>query len=252
MTRITILSTINLKTSNKKAVAFLRREGCDNLFLDFPRDQEKHIRSLALGIPPQEVIQRLRDEGLIREPEDTQRYRAAEPLFDYLPHMSPETGIYCFGDPVYHRASGRMMGEILVLTWRSKLMGIKIDEWVRALGEELRLRVGCAEREAEAIAARARGASVCVGASEDIGSHLEERGFRVEFVELDRSYSPLDVLRGKMWEAMLSGDEVPDETVEKLVRYHIKFTDLIMSSHTFEEAYRRWVEKYSREIDETK
>ncbi len=250
MESLTLLSTINLESSNRKAVNFLERKGCDNLFLDFPRDQEIHIRSIALGIPPKEVVQQLRDCGLIKDPEDTQKYRAAAPIFDYLSCMSPETGIYCFRDPLYYYLSRKMMGEILVLTYKTKLRGIRVDEWINVFEDEIMLRMRGVEREANIIADRAVGESICLGASKEFIPFLEGKGFTVELIELDRSYSPLDVLRIKLTRSTLQGEEPPRKMVARLVGYHLKFTDLIIDSLNFEKGYQSWKEKYSEEIDE--
>jgi len=142
------------------------------------------------------------------------------------------------------------MSKILVLTLRSKIRGVKRDEWMGVLEEDVRFREQYVEREVDEISANASDKSVCVGASQDVGSNLERRGFKVRLVELDRSYSPLDVLREMISRSRLSGEKLSEETIERLLRFQLQFTDMIIASHSFEEGYHRWMKRYSQKIDD--
>ncbi len=246
MSEIILLSTINLRSSTEKAVEIFRDISFDHLFLDLPTYQEEAIRSIALGTPYTEVVQRLKNMRSIKEPEDTQKYRAMEPILDYISRLDPHVGIHCFRDPVYHHFSREVMDEVFVKTCVSKLFRIRVEEWFEILEEEVRVGLGCVVREAKTIARKARGRSVCIGASEDLRPPLEERGHSVSWIEVDRSYSPLDVLRGKVRRWILHGEEVSEDEVKDLVHRHLEFTEMVLMSG-LEEAYRRWVSGCSTE-----
>ncbi len=165
------------------------------------------MRSIGLGTPIPEVLQRLKKMRSIRELEDTKKYRAAEFILDYISQLDPHVGIHCFRDPVYHHFSWDAMDEVFVKTCISKLFGIRGEEWLELIEEEVGIGFGCLVREAEIIDKRASGRNLCLGASEDLRPLLEARGHDVSCIEVDRACTPLDVLRREVKRCVLNGGE---------------------------------------------
>ncbi|HDM36922.1 MAG TPA: hypothetical protein ENG09_06760 [Candidatus Syntrophoarchaeum butanivorans] len=98
------------------------------------------------------------------------------------------------------------------MTARGRLGRIEVDEWRRGLEEGVRT---------------------------EIEEYLRGKGFEVVRRDVDLSCTPLDMLRSMIREEVLEGKMVPDETVRRLVEYHLRFTDLILEKGR-EEAYRMW------------
>ncbi|MDI6654672.1 MAG: hypothetical protein QME59_02145 [Candidatus Hydrothermarchaeota archaeon] len=59
MSRVTILSTVNTKSSKLKALDWIRRKPLNALFLDFPIYQESFFRKIAGGRDWREVLRRM-------------------------------------------------------------------------------------------------------------------------------------------------------------------------------------------------
>jgi hypothetical protein len=235
---ITILATVNTSASKGKAVRWLRRSSPSALFLDFPVSWEDYIRGVARGRSWREALEELTREGLVKEPEDTQELRASLPLLRELSSFGGE--VYCYRDPLYHDFRREAMDELMLLTLRAKLSGIRAESWRRVIREEVELGLRVAEREAEYIAGRAAKRSTCIDASEEVELGLRKLGYGVRRVMLDEPCRPIDVLREKIKEEVLHGFKVPDELVVKLVEQHLRFTELVVE-RDYEEAYDIWI-----------
>ncbi|HEC57266.1 MAG TPA: hypothetical protein ENI32_05220 [Candidatus Syntrophoarchaeum butanivorans] len=231
--RITILRTPNLESSIRKAIQWF---SSGTIFLDLPMDLERYIEDIAIGADYHEVLSYLEDVGLIRV-EDRVKYRTLAPLFEYIYMNQPD--VHCYRDPLYHTISNETLREIFLMTARGRLGRIEIDEWRRVLEEDVRTEIEYAEIEGEFIRERASEENVCLNASEEIEEYLRGKGFEVVRRDVDLSCTPLDMLRSMIREEVLEGKMVPDETVRRLVEYHLRFTDLILEKGR-EEAYRMW------------
>jgi hypothetical protein len=243
--KITILTTVNTTRSKQRAVDWLEDRDYDCLFLDLPIDQEEFIREIALGAGYTKVLRYMRNSGLIKEPEDVQFYRSYEPIFERLYKLNSE--IYCYRDVMHHSFSREIMSELLIMTLRAKLSRINVEEWRKVIEEEVKFEMKCAKREGSFIAQKARKNNVCIDANEEVERYLKNKGYDVELIEINRSYKPLDVLKRRIREGMIYGEEISDETISKLVRDHIRFIDIIKEKN-FEDAYQIWADYYSREI----
>lgn len=237
---ITILATVNTSASKDKAVRWLRKLGrrSSTLFLDFPATWEDLIRGIARGRSLGEALEELRKEGLLKEPEDTQELRASLPLLRELSSLGKE--VYCYRDPLYHDFRRETMEELMLLTLRARLSGIKAESWRRVIREEVELGLKTAEREARYIADRAAERNTCIDASEEVELGLRKLGYGVRRVVLDEPPKPLDLLRKKVKEEVLYDRRVPDEVVVELVKQHLRFTRLV-EERDYEEAYTAWM-----------
>jgi len=91
--RFAVIVVDNLTSSYLNAINFLKGKKYDSLFLDFPVSAETAFRAISYGTSWKEEIEALKDEGLIRDPEDSQMILAARPLFEYLQYMSVD--VFC-------------------------------------------------------------------------------------------------------------------------------------------------------------
>lgn len=240
MKRITNIITINTSYSKSKAVDILKKGGYDCLFLDFGRNQESFIRSIAEGADPHAAVALMKDLGLVKEPEETQAYRAAQPLFECLPSLDVRAPrIYCYKEDATLVLSRDIAVQILLLTVKARVGKIKAEEWKEVLKEDLFHEQEAAEVEASYIAERAGTRNICMGASEVLVSSLAGSGFHVTELVLDQPCKPLDMLAEKLKRELLLGECVPDEEVERLVKEHVRFVDLILELG-YDEAYKTW------------
>jgi hypothetical protein len=235
---ITILGTVNTKSSKQKAMEWLKAKRKKVLFLNLPIDQEAYIKEIAEGIDWRKVLQSMKEDGLIKEPEDVQSYRALEPVFEGLPLID---NVFCFRDPLYHDFCREVSREILILTFRARLGNINIEEWKKIIEEEVRFGVECSKREAEYICRRLQDDNICIDACKDVESFLRKKGHEIERIELDKPCKPLDILREKIRREIIFGEEISNEDIKRLIQDHLVFTDLIIKEG-FEEACRSWQE----------
>ncbi|MHC1635017.1 MAG: hypothetical protein ACXQTS_00090 [Candidatus Methanospirareceae archaeon] len=244
MREIINLVTANTRYSKEKATSILKDSDYSCLFLNFPRNQEGFIREIAKGANPWLIIEKMKDLGLVKEPEDVQDYRAAEPIFKCLPSL--EVDIYCYKEVASHVLSRESATSILILTAKAKMGKIKVEEWKEVMEEEVYNDIESAEEEADYIARRAKEKNICLDASLDVMHHLSELDFRIKKIILDKFYKPLDILYEKIRAEVLYGKKVKEEEVKRLVKEHLNFVDMIIE-RGYEEAYRLWNEWKGKE-----
>ncbi|MHC1610741.1 MAG: hypothetical protein ACXQTW_03930 [Candidatus Methanospirareceae archaeon] len=245
---ITNLITINTSYSKEKAAEILKRGGYDSLFIDFTRNQENFIRGIAKGVDPELAVERMKDLGLVKEPEDTQNFRAAKPLFDCLPSLDLEdTDIYCYKEEASLILSRDVAVRILILTARAKAGRIEVEEWKEVMKEDIYNELESAEGEAKYIADRAKEKNICLDASPELLTSLSGLGFHVKEIVVDKPCKPLDILGEKIKREILEGETVKEEEVVRLVHAHLRFVGMVMEKG-YEEAYGEW----SKVFDEYK
>ncbi|MHC1623015.1 MAG: hypothetical protein ACXQTR_00295 [Candidatus Methanospirareceae archaeon] len=245
---ITNLITINTSYSKEKATEILKRGGYDSLFLDFTRNQETFIRGIAKGVDPELAVERMKDLGLVKEPEDTQDFRAAKPLFDCLPSLDLEdTDIYCYKEEASLILSRDVAVRILILTAKAKAGRIEVEEWKEVMKDDIYNELESAEGEAKYIADRAKEKNICLDASEALLTSLSGLGFQVNEIVVDMPCKPLDILAEKIKHEIMEGEVVKAEEVVVLVEDHVRFVEMIMEKG-YEGAYRKW----SRVFDKCK
>jgi hypothetical protein len=237
---ITNLITINTSYSKEKATEILKRGGYDALFMDFTRNQESFTRDIAKGVEPELAVEHMKDLGLMQEPEDTQGFRAAKPLFECLPFLVLEdTDIYCYKEEASRILSRDTAVRVLILTAKAKLGKIEVEEWKEVMKDDIYNEVESAEGEAKYITDRAEKKNICLDASEELLTSLSGLDFRVKEIVVDKPCKPLDILAEKIKREILVGEVVKEEEVVGLVRDHVRFVEMIMEKG-YEGAYRMW------------
>ncbi len=248
MKEITNLITINTGYSKKKATEILKGGGYDALFMDFTRNQETFIRDIAKGVEPELAVEHMKDLGLVKEPEDTQFFRAAKPLFESLPSLDLEdTDIYCYKEEASLILSRDVAVRILILTAKAGAGKIEVEEWKEVMKDDIYNEIESAEGEAEYIADRAEKKNICLDASEELLTSLSGLDFRVKEIVVDKPCKPLDILAEKIKREIMTGEVVNAEEVKGLVGDHLRFVEMIMEKG-YEEAYRMWQEFQSSQI----
>ncbi|MCW3141509.1 MAG: hypothetical protein N2V72_04920 [Methanophagales archaeon] len=243
---ITNLITINTSYSKEKATEILKRGGYDTLFMDFTRNQEAFIRAIAKGVEPELAMEHMKDLGLVKEPEDTQDFRAAEPLFECLPSLELEdTNIYCYKEEASRILFRDIAVKVLILTAKAKLGKIEVEEWKEVMRDDIYNEFESAEGEAKYIADRAEKKNICLDASEELLSSLSGLGFRVKEIVVDKPCKPLDILGEKIKCEILGGDVVTEDEVIGLVRDHVRFVEMIIEKG-YERAYWMWSMHHSK------
>ena len=232
------IKTINTSYSKRKAVEILKREKFDCLFLNFSRSQEEFIREMAMGSNPETVIEKMRELGLVKDPEDTQEYRAAIPLFEFISSLD-ESKIYCYKGEASLSLSRDYAVRTLILTLRAKIGKIDVEEWKDVMRDTIYSEMSSADEEAEYIAGIAGRKNVCIDGSKRLMSRLSELGFRVEEVVVDSPCRPLDILREKVERELLYNEPLEDGEVIRLVKEHVRFVDMVIKSG-YEEACKAW------------
>ncbi|MEM2925382.1 MAG: hypothetical protein QXJ68_06795 [Methanocellales archaeon] len=238
-----LLAIINLKSSCEKATSWLIDRNYDCIFLPLPVIIERYIKSglerCKNGLDREVLLK----QRILREPEDAQLIRAMEPLFKYIYNLYKKgVEIHCYKADLDWSFSHDFATQFLLLTLRSKLQGIKVEEWLKLLEEEAIFIEETLYRDAYLLSAKARATNACITTygAEELKISLEKIGHKVELIKLDTSATPLDKLRAEVKRKLKYGEEVSRELAEKLIAMHLKFTDLILEKG-YEEAYQNWL-----------
>lgn len=243
MVRFTILYAINTMDSKRKAAEWLKEREYDTLFLNFPMEVEGFIKDIALGAASGHILRQLKELGFIKGREDEHRYEVSKPLLELVSGLSGSE-VFCYIDPLsspfYHEVSS----EAAVLTAKAKRGKMDLREWKSLLREQAHLEIKCAQREGEYLAKRAKEENMCLSAPREVKTFLENRGYEVSEVLIDKSRRPLDVLCGMIKDEIMGGLRVPDEEVKHLINDHVMFSELIVEKN-FDEAYKIWKESHT-------
>ena len=166
MKGITNLTSVNTSYSKAKAVEILKRSDYECLFMDLARNQEGFMRAIAEGADPELVVEKMKDLGLVKEPEDTQDYKAAKPLFEFLPSLeATHTALHCYKEDASLVLSRDTAVRILLLTAKARVGKIEANEWKEVMKEDIYYELESAGSEAEYIAGRAGEKNICMSAS---------------------------------------------------------------------------------------
>jgi hypothetical protein len=245
MARFTVLHTINTIESKKKAVEWLKDRDYDTLFLDFPMEVEGFIKDIVLGAASKHILRQLNELGFIKGREEEYRYKISEPLLELVSQLSGSgVEVYCYIDPLAYSFNHDVANEAAALTLRAKRGKIDVNEWKELLMEQEHLEIKCAEREAKYLSKRAKRRNICLGAHREVKLFLENCGYEVSEVVIDKSLRPLDLLCDMIREEILDGYIVPDDKMEQLIKDHVRFSNLIVEKN-YEEAYKIWREGHT-------
>ncbi|MDD1751618.1 MAG: hypothetical protein LUQ38_00825 [Methanotrichaceae archaeon] len=230
----------NLTSSYLNAINFLKGKKYDSLFLDFPVSTEAAFRAISYGASWKEEIEALKDEGLIRDPEDSQMILAAQPLFEYLQYISVD--VFCYRDTLYYDLLRKLAGNMFALTASSKIFGIKASRWLSLMEDWIFIEIERIDKDGNYVIENAGEENVVFG-GEGLAEHLFNRGYDVETMIIDQSFKPLDLLKRIVTQALKEGKEVPIKVVDDLVKEHLSFVDLIIQSESYEDAYVLWKDR---------
>jgi len=172
-------------------------------------------------------------------------YEVSRYLFEGLRGLDCE--VYCYEHPRHHDLRLKLVEDVLLETFRSKIRGIDVEEWRRILTDYILLDVEFSKKEGKYIAQMAEDGDVCLNLSEDIIEYLKSEGFEVSVISIESSRKPLDVLAARLRREILYGERVPDDVVRRLVGEHIRFIDLVLKED-FERAYERWKNEWGCEV----
>ncbi len=97
-------------------------------------------------------MEHIKDLGLVKEPEDTQNFRVAKPLFETLTSLDLEdTDIYCHKEEASLILSRDVAVRILILTAKAGAGKIEVEEWKEVMKDDIYKEIESAEGEAEYI-----------------------------------------------------------------------------------------------------
>ncbi len=243
MKKFTILIVDEMARSYQKAVDYLKGNRYNCLFLNLPTTTETAFWAISLGSPWKDEIARLKDRGLLRDPEDTRLIRASEPLFGYLQGSSEK--IFCYREPFHYDLLGKMAGDIFALTGASKVFGIKAERWLSLIEELVLAERDIVERDGNYLIQKSEEENLVFG-GEDIAEYLSCSGYEVNTLIFDWIAKPLDLLKRVVARALEERIEVPSKIIEYLVSDHLDFVDLIIDSMSYDEACEAWNSRLMR------
>lgn len=247
-----VLQTVNTRWSKEKAARRLSQQPVARLLLDFPPEVEAYFRRVRLGRPWEETLSELERRGLLRAPEESQEYRALEPVMSRLKSLTED--VACAGDSRFRAMGSELSGRLATLTLRGRMGSVDPGEWRHALMDDVLISRDAARRQAQTVALltektgdpRASTASIDLPA--ETVEELRRMGLEVERVVLDRPALPLDRLRALLRREVETGEPVDDETTARLVREHLEFVGRVTVAG-YDEAYREQVERAERPSD---
>jgi hypothetical protein len=243
MKKFMVLVVDDITSSYEKAIAFLKSNRYDCLFLDLPTTTETAFQAVTCGTHWRDEVMGLMDRGLLREPEDTRLIRAAEPLFAYL--QSSYIRVFCYREPFHYDLLRKIAGDVFALTGSSKIFGIKTGRWLSLIEDLVLTEQDIIERDSNYLIQKAEEENVVFG-GEGLAGHLHHKGYEANTLVLDWTAKPLDLLKRVVAEALIEGKEVPTSAVEDLVSEHLNFVDLVIGSMSYDEACKLWKSKPRR------
>jgi len=238
--KVEVLVTEKTQESSKKAVKWLEENDYERMFLDLPTKAEPFIRRAGFGADYDELLRCMREQGVMKEPEETHLYKAIKPIIRSMPAFQAlGIQLYCYRDPIYSASLQKIAVEILTLTLRARLSTIDVKRWKELMREEILLASESAKREGMYVARRAGRLAVCFNASPEAQALLKQEGFEVKETVIEASTLPMDVLRHRVKDEILGGRPISQTETEEIIEDHLKFTDLVLRMD-FEEAYKVW------------
>jgi len=255
MPRTLLLSVLNLQTTYQRVVEKLEEEkgDFDTLFLDFPAETTRYVEMIAQGAEHEEVLNDLREIGLLDEPGDVNLYKAATPLFEYLPELDPSVSLHCYREPGSWEATRKAATKVSLLTLRSRLRRrVACEEWLRILKDEITQQEKYVPVEARNIDKASGDTNICVCGlrPELLGKHLQALGHRVETLDLGISEKPLDLLRQLLIETGLDEKKIDKKLVRSLIEQHLRFVDNVLLVG-YEKACSAWGRTIGGEQEQT-
>lgn len=227
-----------LRSSSKKAAELIKSQRYDVVFLDFPRNLQPIIADHVWGrISLSQMLEKIKAEKLLPEPLGAWLY-LNEPILEALACICRE--VYCYSDVDHYHMLAEAAVKLANLTARAGAVErVDAEEWMHILKECKKL--DASTFEAEYIAIKARGCSLCLAGlgGWKIAKHLRGMGYQVQLRCVERLYilKPLETL-----EALMEQNKLSPVEAEKLIRQHINFIRCyVLTSENLDEAYSKWV-----------
>ena len=237
---IEVLIVPSLQSSARKAADLLVGSRYETVFLNFPRNLQSLVSSYMLGMQSLDGLRRaLENEKLIPEPVGTWFYLNA-PLLEALCKLDRNVRIFCYKDVDYYHLQMQVASKIANLTFRASATGkLDVDEWIKALKENL--QYDSTTYEAEYVAYKARGRVICLAglAGWKLANGIKALGRKTTIRCVERFYrfKPLEVM-----EALLELGKLTKDVAEKLIWEHVEFIrSYVLSTKTIDEAYFLWL-----------
>ncbi|MEM4521873.1 MAG: hypothetical protein QW738_01445 [Nitrososphaeria archaeon] len=233
--------TIETEYSKMKAAKLIEDIVIDSLFLQLPIEWQNLIDEIISGNKStKRIIENAIDSGIIKIPEDSHLVKEYRPLFEILPNLHKRgVKVYCCQDNSMHETISDLLNEILLLTIRARLGKIEPRKWKALLEEEAKIELELTEKCSMYILSKAKSRNLGVDLPREILESLKTKGFLIYEITLDVPSKPLDLLKYRIKQNLIKGEEISDEEVAYYVKEHVHFTELIMR-YGFDEAYRIW------------
>ncbi len=217
MREVHVLSMLNTSRSASRAAAWLRENRPTELFLELPPACEDYLRVADYT----EALNLMVEDGLLT-PEEAGMLRL-EPLL----RAAEGCRIHCYLDPLHQLAKREFLQDVLLLSLRARVSGrVDVERWRSAAGRLLKAEERAGEREAAYIASKCTRRGACINLSESACRVLERRGIPVRTHVLAEASKPVDILLGLLRKER-SGSSVPDEELERCIRAHLRFLELV-------------------------
>jgi len=226
--------------SKENALEMLEGEEWSELYLRLPVDWEDAIRAIGDGFDFDSVVEEMTDLGQVRMPEDAQIVRSWKPFLEQMWGMIGERKVHCLMDPVSFGQQRQISLDLAAASVKARIGYLDLEEWRGLLEEDVLLLIREGEQEARLLSSNAKEDTACVDLSYESERRLEENGFLVRRMATGTVELPLSSLKGEMMNAKETGEEVSDERMEKGIRDHLWFLELLMASSSFEEACLTW------------
>jgi len=226
--------------SKENALELLHGEKWEELHLRLPKDWEGGILAMKEGFDFKSVLEEMSELGQVRIPEDAQMVRSWKPFLEGVWSLAGNREVHCFMDPLSFAQHRQISLDLASESIKARLGFLDIGSWRELLEEEAHLSMRDGKEEASRLTRSAGEGAACVDLPSESERRLVDEGFRITRISLGGAELPLSTLKGKMIRARVGGEEVPDESIEKGVREHLEFLELLLCSNSFDEACLAW------------
>ncbi|MBS7616229.1 hypothetical protein KEJ45_03400 [Candidatus Bathyarchaeota archaeon] len=241
MAEVDVLIVPSLRSSAVKAANMLNGN-YNVVFLNYPYNLQSSICSYAYGFASlNDLVERIKCGSFIPEPVNSWLY-LNEPILEVLQRLRKDVKIFCYKDVDHYHMLADVASKIASLTLRVNITDkVDVDEWIKTL--RWSLRTEATDWEAEVVASKAEGKTVCLAGINGWKLAQRIRGFghkaNVKCAERLYCLKPMET-----FEILLEMGKLTREEAEKLVREHAKFIrDFVLNTCNIDEAYYSWLEK---------
>ncbi len=211
------------KRGVREALKIIRTLRPEALFLNLPKSLEDSVSELSQGMSYEEFLEEVSENSRLPEPRGAW-IAEHEPILRELPNLG-DVKVHCYGDDLIFRERAETAVRITLLTFRDAVRDkVSVREWIKILRREASLDEVAVERESEHVAELGQGYEriLCISGFEakELRKRLQNLYETwIKYLGQPYHFQPLDILRRIMEREM----EVDEETVEQLIREHIKF-----------------------------